>query len=171
MVVRASILLRRLFPMWYIGVPGDCANMSSYVKSSASSDQRGSRSIESGTIVPNGERLLPLDINGSHHMASRMCPVKVTLSTSFLGIVNDIARLASIVCPFYGDMTLCMVALAVATSFPYDNYGASIAAAFFMYLFYFFIPIDFRRADFLYSTEGAPIRLRVAMASISTANY
>ncbi|KAG9915417.1 putative sugar transporter, partial [Aureobasidium melanogenum] len=67
-------------------------------------------------------------------------------------------------------MAMCMVALAVATSF-HDNYGASIAAAFFVYLFCFFTPIGFLGANFLYCTEVAPIRLRVAMASISTANH
>jgi sugar porter (SP) family MFS transporter len=70
-----------------------------------------------------------------------------------------------------GGMALCMVALAVATSFPHDNYGASVAAAFFVYLFCFFTPIGFLGANFLYCTEVAPIRLRVAMASISTANH
>jgi MFS family permease len=70
-----------------------------------------------------------------------------------------------------GGMAACMVALAVATSFPHDNYGASVAAAFFVYLFCFFTPIGFLGANFLYCTEVAPIRLRVAMASISTANH
>lgn len=69
-----------------------------------------------------------------------------------------------------GGMACCMIALAVATSFK-DNYGASIAAAFFVYLFCFFTPIGFLGANFLYCTEVAPIRLRVAMASISTANH
>lgn len=70
-----------------------------------------------------------------------------------------------------GGMALCMVALAVATSFPHSNHGASVAAAFFVYLFCFFTPIGFLGANFLYCTEVAPIRLRVAMASISTANH
>ncbi|KAH0282186.1 putative sugar transporter, partial [Aureobasidium sp. EXF-3399] len=68
-------------------------------------------------------------------------------------------------------MACCMLALAVATSYPHSNYGASIAAAFFIYLFCFFTPIGFLGANFLYCTEVAPIRLRVAMASISTANH
>ncbi|KAJ9625100.1 hypothetical protein H2203_005055 [Taxawa tesnikishii (nom. ined.)] len=70
-----------------------------------------------------------------------------------------------------GGMACCMVALAVATSFPHSNFGASIAAAFFVYLFCFFTPIGFLGANFLYCTEVAPLRLRVAMASISTANH
>ena len=49
-------------------------------------------------------------------------------------------------------MGSCMVALAVATSFK-DNYGASIAAAFFLFLFCFFTPIGFLGANFLYCTE------------------
>lgn len=69
-----------------------------------------------------------------------------------------------------GGMALCMVALAVATSFE-DNKAASIAAALFIYLFCFFVPIGFLGANFLYCAEVAPIRLRVAMASISTANH
>lgn len=68
-------------------------------------------------------------------------------------------------------MACCMIALAVATSFPHSNHGASIAAAFFVYMFCFFTPIGFLGANFLYCTEVAPIRLRVAMASISTANH
>jgi hypothetical protein len=70
-------------------------------------------------------------------------------------------------------MALCMVALALAvvTSFPYDNYSASVAAAFFVYLFCFFTFVTFLGANFRDYTEVAPIRLRVAMAAISTANY
>jgi len=68
-------------------------------------------------------------------------------------------------------MASCMIALAVATSFPHSNHGASIAATFFVYLFCFFTPIGFLGANFLYCTEVAPIRLRVAMTSISTANH
>ncbi|TIA37977.1 putative sugar transporter [Aureobasidium pullulans] len=67
-------------------------------------------------------------------------------------------------------MGSCMVALAVATSFK-DNYGASIAAAFFLFLFCFFTPIGFLGANFLYCTEVAPLRLRSSMSSISTANH
>lgn len=67
-------------------------------------------------------------------------------------------------------MGSCMVALAVTTSFK-DNYGASIAAAFFLYLFCFFTPIGFLGANFLYCTEVAPLRLRSSMSSISTANH
>ena len=70
-----------------------------------------------------------------------------------------------------GGMATCMIAMAVATSFPSENQGAQIAAAFFIFMFNFFVPIGFLGANFLYCTEVAPLRLRMAMASISTANH
>ena len=68
-------------------------------------------------------------------------------------------------------MASCMMALAIASSFPKSNYAAQIASAFFIYLFNFFIPIGFSGANFLYCTEVAPTRLRIRMAGISTANH
>jgi MFS family permease len=68
-------------------------------------------------------------------------------------------------------MTACMLALAVATSFPHSNYAAQIISVLFIFLFNFFQPIGFLGANFLYMTEVAPARLRVAMSSISTANH
>ena len=68
-------------------------------------------------------------------------------------------------------MACCMIALAVCTRYPHSNSGASIAAAFFIFMFCFFTPIGFLGANFLYCTEVAPLRLRVAMASISTGNH
>ncbi|KAI5917191.1 general substrate transporter [Camillea tinctor] len=68
-------------------------------------------------------------------------------------------------------MSLCMASLAVSTSFPSDNYGASIASATFIFLFNLFYPIGFLGGNFLYCTEVAPVHLRVAMNSISTANH
>ncbi|RDK40627.1 general substrate transporter [Aspergillus phoenicis ATCC 13157] len=68
-------------------------------------------------------------------------------------------------------MSLCMLALAITTSFTHANKPASVMSALFMFLFNFFIPIGFLGANFLYCTEVAPLRLRVAMASISTANH
>ena len=68
-------------------------------------------------------------------------------------------------------MTLCMMGLAIATSFPSSNESASIASVFFVFAFNFFIPIGFLGANFLYCTEVAPTHLRVKMASISTANH
>lgn len=71
----------------------------------------------------------------------------------------------------FGGMACCMIALAVATSFPADNQSAQIAAAFFIFLFNFFVPIGSLGANFCYCAEVAPLRLRMAMASISTANH
>ncbi|GAB7336921.1 hypothetical protein MBLNU13_g01488t2 [Cladosporium sp. NU13] len=68
-------------------------------------------------------------------------------------------------------MALCMMGLAIATSFPSSNASASIASVFFVFAFNFFIPIGFLGANFLYCTEVAPTHLRVKMASISTANH
>lgn len=68
-------------------------------------------------------------------------------------------------------MALCMVALAVSTSFGSENQSAMIAAGCFIYLFNTFVPIGFLGANFLYCTEIAPLRLRMAMSSISTANH
>lgn len=68
-------------------------------------------------------------------------------------------------------MSACMIALAIATSFPKDNQAAQIAAGCFIYLYNTFVPIGFLGANFLYCTEIAPLRLRMAMSSISTANH
>lgn len=68
-------------------------------------------------------------------------------------------------------MALCMMGLAIATSFPSDDESAQVASVCFVFLFNFFIPIGFLGANFLYCTEVAPTRLRVKMASISTANH
>ncbi|KAL1616273.1 hypothetical protein SLS56_011486 [Neofusicoccum ribis] len=67
-------------------------------------------------------------------------------------------------------MSICMISLAVCTSMD-GNHSAQIAAAFFIYLYNFFVPVGFLGGNFLYCTEVAPIRLRVAMSSISTANH
>ncbi|CAK7205114.1 hypothetical protein SEUCBS139899_007879 [Sporothrix eucalyptigena] len=68
-------------------------------------------------------------------------------------------------------MASCMLGLAVATSYPKTNFAAQVISVLFIFLFNFFIPIGFLGANFLYCTEVAPLRLRVAMASISTANH
>ena len=81
-----------------------------------------------------------------------------------------------------------MLALAIATSYPSSNKAASVASVFFIFLvgesprimrvitnnalkYNFFVPIGFLGANFLYCAEVAPIKLRVGMASISTANH
>lgn len=68
-------------------------------------------------------------------------------------------------------MSACMIALAISTSFPKSNTGAQIAAGCFIYLYNTFVPIGFLGANFLYATEVAPIKLRMAMSSLSTANH
>ncbi|KAJ5648578.1 hypothetical protein N7490_004950 [Penicillium lividum] len=68
-------------------------------------------------------------------------------------------------------MSACMAALAITTSFDSTNKHASIASACFIFLFNLFYPIGFLGGNFLYCTEVAPVRLRVAMTSISTANH
>ncbi|KAJ5924378.1 hypothetical protein N7466_008565 [Penicillium verhagenii] len=68
-------------------------------------------------------------------------------------------------------MSACMAALAITASFDSSNKHASIASACFIFLFNLFYPIGFLGGNFLYCTEVAPVRLRVAMASISTANH
>ncbi len=68
-------------------------------------------------------------------------------------------------------MAACMLGLAVSTSFTRSNYAAQIVSVLFIFLFNFFLPVGFLGANFLYTTEVAPTRLRVAMSSISTANH
>lgn len=67
-------------------------------------------------------------------------------------------------------MCLCMVVLAITTSFRDASKGLSIVSVVFIWLFNMFYPIGFSGANFLYCTEVAPMRLRVAMSSASTAN-
>ncbi|KAJ5984962.1 hypothetical protein N7522_012158 [Penicillium canescens] len=67
-------------------------------------------------------------------------------------------------------MSLCMIVLAITTSFDNASKGLSIVSVAFIWLFNMFYPIGFSGANFLYCTEVAPMRLRVAMSSASTAN-
>ncbi|KAL4920405.1 general substrate transporter [Aspergillus aurantiobrunneus] len=68
-------------------------------------------------------------------------------------------------------ITLCMACMAITTSVSDNNRGAAIASTLFVFLFNFFFPIGFLGPSFLYCTEVASSRLRVAMTSISTANH
>ncbi|KAF8858610.1 general substrate transporter [Acephala macrosclerotiorum] len=68
-------------------------------------------------------------------------------------------------------MGSCMLALAIATSYPSSNKSASISSTFFIFMYNFFVPIGFLGANFLYCAEVAPVKLRVSMAAISTANH
>lgn len=67
-------------------------------------------------------------------------------------------------------MSACMVALAITNSFE-SNHTASVVSAVFIFLFNSFYPVGFLGGNFLYCTEVAPMRLRVAMAAISTGNH
>lgn len=67
-------------------------------------------------------------------------------------------------------MACCMLALAVTNSFGKQQ-TASIVSAVFIFLFNSFYPIGFLGGNFLYCTEVAPMRLRVAMSAVSTANH
>lgn len=67
-------------------------------------------------------------------------------------------------------MCLCMTVLAITTSFGDAGTSLSIVSVVFIWLFNFFYPIGFSGANFLYCTEVAPMRLRVAMSAASTAN-
>lgn len=70
-----------------------------------------------------------------------------------------------------GGMALCMVAMAASTYFSATSHFASIMMALFLFIYNFFLPIGFLGANFLYTTEVAPSRLRVAMQALSTANH
>ncbi|RHZ68739.1 hypothetical protein CDV55_107446 [Aspergillus turcosus] len=67
-------------------------------------------------------------------------------------------------------MSLCMIVLAITTSFSAGDKRLSIASAAVIWMFNFFYPIGFSGANFVYCTEVAPVQLRVAMASASIAN-
>jgi sugar porter (SP) family MFS transporter len=67
-------------------------------------------------------------------------------------------------------MSVCMMVLAITNSFG-QNHTASIVSAVFIFLFNSFYPVGFLGGNFLYCTEVAPMRLRVAMSAISTANH
>lgn len=67
-------------------------------------------------------------------------------------------------------MSVCMIVLAITNSFG-KNHTSSIVSAVFIFLFNSFYPVGFLGGNFLYCTEVAPMRLRVAMSAISTANH
>lgn len=66
---------------------------------------------------------------------------------------------------------LCMMALAISTSYPKSNHAASVASVFFLFLFNFFVPLGFLGVNYLYCSEVSPIRFRTPMVAISTANH
>ncbi|KAJ5095953.1 hypothetical protein NUU61_005309 [Penicillium alfredii] len=67
-------------------------------------------------------------------------------------------------------MAVCMMVLSITNSFG-KNHTSSIVSAVFIFLFNSFYPVGFLGGNFLYCTEVAPMRLRVAMSAISTANH
>ncbi|KAJ5895619.1 hypothetical protein N7495_007310 [Penicillium taxi] len=68
-------------------------------------------------------------------------------------------------------MSICMMVLTITNSFGKENHTASIISAVFIFIFNSFYPVGFLGGNFLYCTEVAPVRLRVAMSAISTANH
>lgn len=124
-------------------------------------------SVYSTTIFESG---LSLDAQTSRLLSGGVLTWKfLSCFVSFFTIDRFGRRFALIVSGT--GMATCMLGLGVATSFPNSNYTAQIFSVLFVYLFNFFIPIGFLGANFLYCTEVAPTRLRVAMSSISTANH
>lgn len=67
-------------------------------------------------------------------------------------------------------MCICMTVLAITTSLDTERQAVSITSVVFIWLFNLFYPIGFSGANFLYCTEVAPMRLRVAMSAVSTGN-
>ncbi|KAF7538803.1 hypothetical protein G7054_g2609 [Neopestalotiopsis clavispora] len=124
-------------------------------------------SVYSTVIFQNG---LGLDAQTSRILSGGTLTWKfISCFVSFFTIDRLGRRLAFMVSGT--GMATCMLGLAVATSFPTSNFGAQITSVLFVFLFNFFIPIGFLGANFLYCAEIAPLRLRVAMSSISTANH
>ena len=98
------------------------------------------------------------------------CALTWKFLSSFVGflIIDRIGRRAAFMVSG-GGMGACMLALAVSNSFS-GNRSASIVSALFIFIYNFFLPIGFLGANFLYPAEVAPVRLRVAIQSISIAN-
>lgn len=68
-------------------------------------------------------------------------------------------------------MAVCMAVLAITSSFKRVTTSVAIVYVLFVFLFNTFYPIGFLGGNFLYTTEVAPIRLRVAISSLATANF
>ena len=98
------------------------------------------------------------------------CALTWKFLSSFVGflIIDRIGRRAAFMVSG-GGMGACMLALAVSNSFS-NNRSASIVSGLFIFIYNFFLPIGFLGANFLYPAEVAPVRLRVAIQSISIAN-
>ncbi|BCR84191.1 sugar porter family MFS transporter [Aspergillus chevalieri] len=111
-----------------------------------------------------------LDLSATLAKILAACALTWKFLSCFVGffIIDRIGRRAAFMISG-GGMGLCMVAMAVSTSFV-GNHTASIISALFLFVYNFFLPLGFLGANFLYPAEVAPARLRVAVQSISTAN-
>ncbi|EYE94446.1 general substrate transporter [Aspergillus ruber CBS 135680] len=118
----------------------------------------------------------PTIFQGDLDLSARMAKILAACALSwkflscFVGffIIDRVGRRAAFMISG-GGMGLCMVAMAVSTSF-IGNHTASIISALFVFIYNFFLPLGFLGINFLYPAEIAPARLRVAVQSISTAN-
>lgn len=111
-----------------------------------------------------------LDLSARMAKILAACALSWKFLSCFVGffIIDRVGRRAAFMISG-GGMGLCMVAMAVSTSF-IGNHTASIISALFVFIYNFFLPLGFLGINFLYPAEIAPARLRVAVQSISTAN-
>ncbi|KAB8076824.1 general substrate transporter [Aspergillus leporis] len=119
---------------------------------------------------------IPIIFEDNLHLSASLakvlaaCALTWKFLSCFVGfyVVDRIGRRAAFMISG-GGMSLCMLALTVSNSFSNSN-TASIISAMFIFVYNFFLPIGFLGANFVYPAEVAPVRLRVAMQSISIAN-
>ncbi|KAH7327422.1 putative sugar transporter STL1 [Rhexocercosporidium sp. MPI-PUGE-AT-0058] len=135
---------------------------------------------EARTILANlkdtsvTDSLITAEIEGIQYSLEESTVKKASIADMFtMGPEKLFYRFClCILLQFYQQMMgSCMLALAIATSYPKENKSAGIASVCFVFLFNFFVPIGFLGANFLYCAEVAPVKLRVSMAAISTANH
>lgn len=99
---------------------------------------------------------------------------KIVAATSAFLAVDRLGRkpLFMIAC---GGMSLSMAGLAGTAwaigNAPSQNFGASVGATFFLFLYMAFFPLGFVGANFLYGAEIAPQALRIHLASVGTATH
>jgi sugar porter (SP) family MFS transporter len=108
------------------------------------------------------------------HFADRLARIMAAVSltwkflASFIGYaaIDRLGRRVVIIVSGMG-MMFSLVAMAIATSRPPQDNSASVAAGVFIFVFNLFYPFGFLGPNYLYVTEVAPVRLRLAMTSIS----
>lgn len=99
---------------------------------------------------------------------------KIVAATSAFLAVDRLGRkpLFMVAC---GGMSLSMAGLAGTAwaigNAPSQNFGASVGATFFLFLYMAFFPLGFVGANFLYGAEIAPQALRIHLASVGTATH